>query len=380
MIERRPQVLVVAKSMHAYRVPFFDRARDVLTARGVDLEVVHGRPDKELEARGDSCELSWGRRSRDVRITVGHRELLWQPVIRKSLAADLVVLEQASKLLVNPVLIALQQTGRTRVAFWGHGRNRQADHVSALGERMKTTMSRHVHWWFAYTEGCVTDVVASGFPPQRVTVLQNAVDTRDVSRAVQEAGPDVERFRHGLGIPAGVPVVAYIGGLYGAKRLPFLLDAVDGLAARGRPVHLLVIGDGPQRNELAQATKARPEVHLLGALLDRRKGVALAAAELFLSPGLLGLSVLDAFAAGLPVVTVDRPEHSPEIDYVANGVNGLVLPATTTASEFGAGVRALLEDSSRRGAMAAEAVSTASRITVEEMARRFADGVVAALN
>ena len=65
---------------------------------------------------------------------------------------------------------------------------------------------------------------------------------------------------------------------------------------------------------------------------------------LLLMPGLVGLAVVDSFATGCPLVTVDLPFHSPEIEYLENGVNGVCLPAGTTPTAYAEAVVELLGD------------------------------------
>ena len=61
-------------------------------------------------------------------------------------------------------------------------------------------------------------------------------------------------------------------------------------------------------------------------------------------PGRVHLAVLDAFAARAPMVTIESPRHSPEIEYLVSGRNALVLPASTTPAEYAAAVSSLLWD------------------------------------
>ena len=63
----------------------------------------------------------------------------------------------------------------------------------------------------------------------------------------------------------------------------------------------------------------------LGPLVDREKVKHFMISKLMLMPGLVGLAVLDTFAMGVPLVTTDVPFHSPEIDYLENGHNEVIV-------------------------------------------------------
>src|SRR5689334_9127865 len=114
-----PRVLVVQRQLPAYRLPFFSLLRERLAALGIDLSLVVG-PAKSV--RRDQGDLDWAVRSGNRVASVKGREVVWQPVLRAAHAADLVIVEQANRLLANYVLLALG----ARVAFWGHGANLQA--------------------------------------------------------------------------------------------------------------------------------------------------------------------------------------------------------------------------------------------------------------
>jgi hypothetical protein len=48
-------------------------------------------------------------------------EAVWQPVLSATRKADLVIVDQASRLLVNYVLLARQRFGGPSIALWGMG-------------------------------------------------------------------------------------------------------------------------------------------------------------------------------------------------------------------------------------------------------------------
>ena len=61
-------------------------------------------------------------------------------------------------------------------------------------------------------------------------------------------------------------------------------------------------------------------------------------------PGLVGLAIVESYCAGLPFVAVAQAGHGPEIEYLQDGVNGVLLPQATVEATAAALVR-LLGDS-----------------------------------
>jgi glycosyltransferase involved in cell wall biosynthesis len=66
-------------------------------------------------------------------------------------------------------------------------------------------------------------------------------------------------------------------------------------------------------------------IYKLGPIYGAKKFDLLSAADVYCLPGAVGLSIVDAFYCGLPLVTEDGDE-SAEIMYLRNGENGFVVP------------------------------------------------------
>lgn len=121
-------------------------------------------------------------------------------------------------------------------------------------------------------------------------------------------------------------------------------------------------------------------VHYVTPKFDRDKVPYCLLAKVLLMPGAVGLGILDAFALRIPMVTVADRYHGPEIAYLEQDVNGLVLPASTTPEAYAAEVISLLRDEDRLDRLRAGCARAARVYTVEEMCRRFADGIARALD
>lgn len=375
-----PEVVVVQKALPHYRVDLFEQLRDRLEAHGVQMRLLTDPADPTAVARREVVRVTpWSEIVRNRSWRIGGRQLIWQPVLRKVRSADLVIVEQASKLLVNYPLLAWSRLGGPKVAYWGHGANLNKEEASSIGEALKSKLILEADWWFCYTDGTADLIRNYGVPLDRMTVVQNAVDTnrvREMRSVITDK--DLVEERRSLGIGAG-PVAVSIGSLYDAKRPEFLLAAADHLRGMTPGFELIVIGDGPSRDLLDTAARKRPWLHVLGALHGQELVRAASLACLLLNPGLVGLPILDAFSLGLPIVTCELPCHSPEIEYLKPGVNGLILPNATRPYQYAMEVSTLLQDPERLRRLAAGAQESGHRYTLEEMVDRFAAGILAAL-
>lgn len=366
---------IVQRRLTNYRVPLFERMREQLVEHGVRLRVLHGDAQAAELSKNDGGTLPWAEHL-PTRYMLSGR-LCWQPFMQLARGSDLIVLTQENKLVNNlPLLLAGRRP--ERIAFWGHGRNMQSRTEHSLRESFKRWTSCRVDWWFAYTALSAGLVQAAGFPPQRITVLDNSIDTDALVDQVAHVrgSASTAALRAGLGLD-DAPTGVFIGSLYSEKRLPFLIAAADALCLRVPGFQLAIAGAG--RDEaLARAAAARnPRIRFLGQVQGERKAALLACADVMLNPGLVGLGILDAFAAGLPLVTTDCGLHSPEVCYLQDGVNGFMTP--DTLDDFVAACVALLSDSALRKRVGHHAAQSAGRYSLQNMAERFSAGILACL-
>lgn len=172
-----------------------------------------------------------------------------------------------------------------------------------------------------------------GVPDERIAVVPNACD---VPQAPDPAARAALRARLGLGRG---PVVVTVGRLHVQKDPLLFVEIAARVDAR-----FVWVGDGPMREEAARRAAGR--VTFVGARADVADW--LAAADLFLFTSRwegLPNAVLEAMAAGLPVVSTDFDGA----DEVVRPGTGTIVPGRDPAA-IAAAVRAYLEDAEGRAA------------------------------
>lgn len=208
---------------------------------------------------------------------------------------------------------------------------------------------------------------AAGLYDTRIAVLRNAV-TPPVLPARADA-------RRALGLPDDVGVALCAARLVPQKRHDVLLDAWR--AVRGGPV-LLLAGDGPLRAGLEErVADLGDRVRFLGARDDMPTLLAAADVAVLTSDWEgLPMVVLEAMAAGLPVVATDvdgvREALGPRADAPAAGL--LVPPGDPAAV---AAALNGLADPRRRAALAA---AGRARVAAEHAPAALAAGYDALLH
>jgi L-malate glycosyltransferase len=366
------RVLLIQEQMKEYRVPFFVRLSDALQQDGISIRVAYSEP-KRWDGRNDSCDLpaNIGLKVRGRWILGGR--VLYQPLLREILRADLVIAQEANKHLLNYLLAVFSALGLRRVAFWGFGANRDENRL-VFSEWIRKKVVSKVDWYFAYTRSAVNCLAAKGVRQERITVVENAVDTREFSELLSSIDdPELCLKMREFGIEEPSCIGLYCGLLSHDKGIDFLLEAAIFVRQQLPSFHLLVAGGGPEQENVMSAARMHRWIHYVGPTFGRDKAMLFKMAGVVLLPGRVGLAILDAFAAGLPLLTTQVPYHGPEIEYLEDGRNGLIVKHDV--SVYASTVVSVLSDALLRENFREAASDSARRYSIDGMVSNFRIGI-----
>jgi glycosyltransferase involved in cell wall biosynthesis len=212
---------------------------------------------------------------------------------------------------------------------------RSADHVVAVSSALE-------RW-----------VVSAGVRAERVRMLPNAVDLA----RFKPGSVDRYAVRAQFGL-ADEPVVGFLGTLKSWHDVPTLVRAMALLRHRTPALHLLVVGDGPERQRLEELARSQgiadattftgPVPHTDVAAYIGAFDVAVVpygpTQTSYFSP----LKLFEYFAAGRPVVAADVGDIG---HCVRPGETGLLYPPGDAETLAGA-ISGLLADRARAGSLA----------------------------
>ncbi len=367
-----PTVSIIQEYILSYRLCFFEQLHARLEDMNVNLQLHY---DAQRSTPDVLERLPWSTPVRTRRVGA----LAWQSVWTSCHDSDLVICPQQVR---HPASILLQLTrgcGPRKHAFWGHGRNFKAGLANAPSESLKRFLSRRVDWWFAYNEFSADIVAGLGYPGDRITDVRNSVDTTALKKCrSQVTQEEMDELKRGMGIESS-NIAVYTGALRAPKRIAFLLEACAQVRLRVPDFHLLMIGDGEDMPMVRTFAGANPWVHVIGALHGNNKVPYWALSKLLLMPGGVGLVILDAFALEVPMVTTENRLHGPEISYLRNRVNGLMVAPGDSVAAYAEAVAGLLENDEELATLRQGCTEEALKYSTEDMCRRFAGGVMEAL-
>jgi len=212
-----------------------------------------------------------------------------------------------------------------------------------------------------------THVRSLGVDPERIRVVPNGRANEPFSAATEPPG-----FRERLDVPTDATVVGSVGRLVESKGFQDLLDAWNGIVDRETEPHLVLVGDGPYRDELERRTAhlgLSDSVTFTGFRDDVPR--LLAAFDVFAFPthyeGFSG-ALLEAMAAGLPIVATPVGGNT---EMIVDGETGLLTPSHDPAA-LETRLRTLLDDLERARALGQRAQRVAAhQFSLTAMTDRF---------
>ncbi|MBX3284841.1 MAG: glycosyltransferase [Actinobacteria bacterium] len=187
----------------------------------------------------------------------------------------------------------------------------------------------------------------------RVRAVDQHVRTRIGDRRVHVVPNGVDLGVFVPGAELDPPVIAFVGRLIANKGPAVLVAAARTLAEADRSFRLLLVGDGPQREELEDAVAASPALAERTTFTGFSSAVHehLAGAAILVRPSLtegMPLAVLEAMAADVCPVVSDIPANRLVVDHDRTG---LLFPVGD-ADALAAVLATLLDDPERRRTLA----------------------------
>ena len=255
-------------------------------------------------------------------------------------------------------------------------------------------MSDRCIWWqldlhraHPFTRGQILDQIATLIPASAIGCCSGAVARAQAQvrphRRTFSVLPGIARpptiqterldgLRSKLELPEGVPIVGTVGRLFAWKGHHRMLEAVAKLRDSGSPAHVLIVGGGGHRGDHAYEAELRElvgkrgltgSVTFTGQVDDATAYLRLM--DVFVNastPEPFGLVLVEAMAAGLPVVAVNA--GGPR-EIVEPGGTGVLVPSGDPG-DLAAGIEPLLADDAERRRLGAAGRERYERCFTEE--------------
>lgn len=180
-----------------------------------------------------------------------------------------------------------------------------------------------------YTEQSCQWAIQHGYVKQdKAYWANNTIDTSEIEKHYSFQLP-----------PESEIIIVYIGRLSPRKRIPELLTYYSELKTVIPNLKLEIIGTGSESHHITSALQVDKSIVWHGEItIEADIATIMKRASLVFVPGHSGLAVNHAFSYGRPYVTLQGLSHAPEVEYIDEGDNGLILE-----SDFETNINAIKE-------------------------------------
>jgi glycosyltransferase involved in cell wall biosynthesis len=344
--------VIIQTTIPDYRIRFFTALSGRL---GPHLTILSGNEDWYPDVKHAGTVPHVATRN----IFVVRRQLLWQSgSLGPLMKADVAVVGLNPRILTNWVALLVRRLRRRRTVLWGHAWPRRG--MMSTTDRLRASMRALADTVIVYTES-EADALRRSSPGIDVIAAPNALYAKGELAAVASSTPTD---------------FVCVGRLNPMKKPDLLLRAFA-LAASRLPadVKLVFVGDGPLLHELEQQARSAElgdRVRFLGhvSAIDELSGVYQCAIA-SVSPGYVGLSLLQSLGFGIPMVISRDEPHAPEIEAAVEGVNSIFFESDSIPALADALVTVVEQREHWQALRSSIAEDVQDRYSIDEMVESF---------
>jgi glycosyltransferase involved in cell wall biosynthesis len=323
------KILIFQKIIPHYRVPIFS-----CLANALNITVCHGKELPNTFKKDIKDNLPFSHFSiNNFYLSKKKATVLVQNVLPPLLRfkPDVVIAEFALGIFSNYLLLCLKLLFRYKFLFWSHGYDRRKgfNPKKSYLDKIRTLLMDISDGVIVYSEDDKNIITPWVKKPDSIFVAPNTIHTDlyvKIRKKCENNGK--QKLKEKWGIKSKKNIV-FIGRLVKDKRVDFLIDVYDSINKSIRDCGLIVVGNGPEKNNLSNQAKilGLKNIYFMGEINDIEKsGEILYISDVMVNPGYVGLSVVHSFCFDLPVITQETglkgPFHSPEVTYIKQGKTG----------------------------------------------------------
>tara|TARA_B100000214_G_C23969930_1_gene629574 strand:- start:52 stop:1158 length:1107 start_codon:yes stop_codon:yes gene_type:complete len=304
--------------------------------------------DGEVGALGQAMEIEHGIKHHSRRRAAGFdlKTILWIRQLIKSGEFDVVHCHQYSPYAYG--WFAHWGT-RARVVFTEHGRF-HPDQYRKKAKYINPFIARTTHKLVAISAATRDALVEYEYLRRdRISVIYNGIAPITIDEERRSA------LKAQLQIEPGETVIGTVARLDAVKNQALMLKALRALLDQNFRVRLILVGDGPERQNLEKlTTNLKLEESVIFTGFQSQPADYLSLMDIFLLPSFTegtSMTLLEAMSLGIPTIAT-RVGGTPEI--VIEGETGLLIESDDLLG-FTSAIRLLLEQPDKLSSMAQQA-------------------------
>lgn len=314
------RVFFIQPLIRKYRVPFFNG----LASSGKLKVVVYSQ-----KVLNEDIKIDFEIRSMKE-YSFFKRNFFWQiiPCYMEIKKGDIIVFQGNMRILSNIMYMLISKMRGIKVVWWGHGWTAAGNKIAFYFRR--AIMKRLPELILLYTEKEKNEFVANGFCSQKVFGINNTIDTSEIDTLLGYWNNEwLTEFKKENQL-LNRKVILFCSRLTEKTELEKLFYSLTELVKEDKTMKAVIVGDGPMLGnykKMVHELSLHENVIFKGALFKESDLAPwFLSSDLFVYPGSIGLSLLHAFAYGLPVLTHDKETYQmPEYSYLVEKETGFTF-------------------------------------------------------
>lgn len=206
-----------------------------------------------------------------------------------------------------------------RVLMWSHGFYGRESKLSIKIRKLFFGLADGVLLYGCHARHLMIDV---GIQSEKLYVVYNSLDyASQLKYRENTSKEDISAMKNKLFKDPTLPVIIFSGRIIKSKGLELLLKSIFIVRTSGTLVNLLIVGDGPDRENLEGQLShygLEGNVAFYGECYSEKElAILFGISSLCVSPEGVGLTAMHAMAYGVPVITHDKPNlQKPEFEAI----------------------------------------------------------------
>lgn len=289
------KIALITPMLQPYRITFYEKLASSNPEH--EFRVFHGVSSKEEgrpNFKGETTFLNTG--LKEHKYFVGPFKIVYNQGLLSEIRKfnpDLVILQGIAGDISNRMVINWASKRHKKIILWTCGWEPGLAKGSLLSfkNHLVSTFFKKADLHLTYSTKACGYAESMGVAPEKISTCYNGIEIdhllADEDKLLLESKELIKKFELKEHI-----TFLYVGGLIPEKRVDLLLEAFFSLRKKYTNIKLIIIGDGPLRNELESRIREMENqgIYYLGRIID---GVDpyFAASDCLVLPGVGGLSL-----------------------------------------------------------------------------------------
>ena len=229
--------------------------------------------------------------------------------------------------------LILSKIFRIKFIWWTHGYDHDTQGRNRILKKIKKKYSL---FFLKFGDKIITfsdggqNYLSKFINDDKIIVAHNTLDTVSLIEKYNYLKYNFtkEQVRKEIALENDDFVLLFSGRLNIKKKVDDAIKVVKSILNEGPNIKFIIIGDGEEKKNLEQlaGVYVNDRIIFTCSIFDENLlAKYFYSSDLFLMPGYVGLAIIHAFSFGLPLITADVDNHSPEIEYLQNDKNGYMI-------------------------------------------------------